>query len=245
MPASCPRAESRDILSQFVLPSVSRIARLGVECDRWCMRLTPVLTRAFGGLLVAAGLAYAVAGFSRGPWVVLLGAGLVILGGALWWWPRGARGGTFDKLMVQPFDHRPADHGSAPSALTWWEARRPAYNVVVGAAGIMSGAISIAAAGISEARGGEPVGMPDGLFAVALPILFGVVANAFYTGGWIVELVLRRDWRVDPRSLRSAAFAAGLLFSLAIAALPALLATAYLLGLLTGVIHPTQYREAG
>ena len=43
-----------------------------------------------------------------------------------------------------------------------------------------------------------PIGLPDPpILAVIGVIAFGVIANVFYTGGWIVELLVAKVWHVE------------------------------------------------
>jgi hypothetical protein len=147
-------------------------------------------------------------------------------------------GGLFNKLMVQPFAAGDRTRSRAWDIILWWEFRRIPYNLIVGSAGVVSGIISFTAAGISESKGGEPVGMPDGIFLIAAPILFGIAANMCYTGGWFVELFVRGLLRRDLRRFAHVAFVWGVVFSIAVTFLPAVLAVAYLIGLLGGVVHP-------
>ena len=64
---------------------------------------------------------------------------------------------------------------------------------------------------------------------IVLPIAFAVAANACYTGGWVLELTLRKLWPIQSRVFGPMAFVTGMIFSAAVALLPALLAVSYLL----------------
>lgn len=117
----------------------------------------------------------------------------------------------------------------------WWEARRVSYNLVVGATGIVSAIIVVAAASLSEQLGGEPIGMPDPPFLIPFGIVaFAVGANVAYTGGWIAELLFQRVWNTPSGAFAPMAFACGVLFSVALTLTPALIAAAYLLLLVAG-----------
>ena len=148
--------------------------------------------------------------------------------------------GLFNKLMVQPFATDGRTRNGVWDIILWWEFRRITYNLIVGSAGVVSGIICFTAAAISVSKGGEPVGVPDGIFLIAAPILFGIVANMCYTGGWIVELFARELLRRDTRRFAHVAFVSGVLFSIAVTFLPAVLAGVYSIGLLTGIVQPTQ-----
>ena len=104
----------------------------------------------------------------------------------------------------------------------WWEARRVPYNLIVGAVGLMSAAVMVSVAFTCERRGGAPIGLPDSpLFAIAGILLYGIVANVCYTGGWITELVVARLWRVDTSRFGPIAFTLGTAFSVVVTLVPA------------------------
>ncbi len=45
---------------------------------------------------------------------------------------------------------------------------------------------------VDEVRGGSPVGVPDvPLLGVFATILYGILANICYSGGWMSELIVR------------------------------------------------------
>jgi len=72
----------------------------------------------------------------------------------------------------------------AVAVVGWWEVRRVAYNLIVGAVGIGSAGVMVAIAFTCESRGGAPIGLPDPpIFAVVGVLLYGLLANVCYTGG--------------------------------------------------------------
>jgi hypothetical protein len=97
-----------------------------------------------------------------------------------------------ERLLAWLFT-RPVWPLSSGQIVLWWEARRVAYNVVLGAVGLLSSAVMVAVAFTCESRGGAPIGLPDPpILAVLGALLYGILANVCYTGGWIVELVVAR-----------------------------------------------------
>ena len=139
----------------------------------------------------------------------------------------GSRG--FVEQLIHPILEKGRDRSSPWGIVVWWELRRIPYNLIVGGAGLFSGVIAFTAAGISESKGGEPVGMPDGIFLLVAPILFGIGANACYTAGWITELVVSRFLRQDVSRFATPVYRAGVLFSVAVTLLPAVAAIVYVL----------------
>ena len=99
--------------------------------------------------------------------------------------------------------------------IAWWEMRRLPYNLLVGAAGIVSLAFVLISGAIAEKMTGLPFGMPDPpLFALAGILVYGILANVCYTGGWIAELLAAKIWGNAGSSFGIISFTLGLLFSL-------------------------------
>jgi len=75
-----------------------------------------------------------------------------------------------------------------------------------------------------ESRGGAPIGLPDPpAFAIMGVLVYGVLANFCYTGGWITELVVAKVWAVDTSRFGPIAFALGTAFSVLVPLAPAAL----------------------
>ena len=114
-----------------------------------------------------------------------------------------------------------AERAPLARVIVWWESRRLPYNVIVGATGLLTTTAMITTAFICSSGGGEPIGLPDPPILLPLGIIaFGIIANAFYTGGWIAELLVARIWGVDPAPFGPAAFAFGTFFSVLVAIAP-------------------------
>lgn len=98
------------------------------------------------------------------------------------------------------------------STLAWWEARRGTYNVVVGAAGLVTLAamalISIVPPGLPMHFDWRPVAA------------YGLLANVCYTLGFAAEIVLRGIIGKRAPSLGPALFRQGLAFSVGLTLLP-------------------------
>jgi len=82
--------------------------------------------------------------------------------------------------------------------------------------------VIIATAITCERSGGVAVGFPDPpILAVIGVIVFGILANVCYTGGWVVELLVAKVWRVESTQFGPIAFALGTAFSVLLALAPA------------------------
>jgi hypothetical protein len=104
----------------------------------------------------------------------------------------------------------------------WWEARRVPYNMIVGMVGLVSSAVMVAVAFTCESRGGAPIGLPDPpAFALVGVLLYGIIANVCYTGGWITELVVAKLWSVETARFGPIAFTLGTAFSVLLTLIPA------------------------
>lgn len=100
--------------------------------------------------------------------------------------------------------------------LGWWEKRRLAYNVAVGAAG----AISMVAITIVASIGQGRFFMPwQGAVA------FGTLANVCYFFGPAAELLIHKLWGRTMLPTGPSLFRMGLTFSVGLALLPVLLLT--------------------
>jgi hypothetical protein len=111
---------------------------------------------------------------------------------------------------------------SATEIIGWWELRRIAYNLIVGAAGIFTCGSILGIAAISSEIYGEPLGLPDPPFLVMLGIFaYGIAANICFTGGWMGELLAHKIWPEKMERFAGAAFFFGLMFSVTLTLLPA------------------------
>jgi hypothetical protein len=110
--------------------------------------------------------------------------------------------------------------------ILWWEIRRIPYNLTVGLAGLIALILVVFVGGLAVKPGvdfEEPMGL------IALPIVFGLVANLCYTVGWVIDTTC---YRGEPRYKL---FRIGLVFSIVLASLPGIWAVvAWLITIYTG-----------
>jgi hypothetical protein len=103
----------------------------------------------------------------------------------------------------------------------WWEVRRVPYNLLVGAAGVITCAVCFITALVCEHFLGDPIGLPDPpAFAFLGIAAYGVMANICYTGGWIAELVVQQVWPDEGKAFGKIAFFLGLIFSILLTLVP-------------------------
>jgi hypothetical protein len=107
---------------------------------------------------------------------------------------------------------------SAWSIIGWWERRRTAFNLVVGAAGLLTLATINGFALLPP--GGRWVGVPLGVVAA-----YGLLANVAYTAGPAVDLLIRRTWGNQYAAIGPTLFRYGFAFSVGLTLLPIPLAT--------------------
>src|SRR5206468_10756884 len=74
-----------------------------------------------------------------------IGAAMVALGLGWWWVASGEPWRVFGRLMEHPLVQRDRELSRDWDVVTWWESRRPAYNLIVGVAGLVSVAIMVSA----------------------------------------------------------------------------------------------------
>jgi hypothetical protein len=101
----------------------------------------------------------------------------------------------------------------------WWEHRRLAYNVWVGTAGTFTVAACTALALIPP----RPMG-PVHFGLMWLPIvIFGALANVFYTAGPVLETAADKLWGRQLLPVGPSLYRMGLTFSVGLALFPTLL----------------------
>ena len=123
---------------------------------------------------------------------------------------------------------RSTAHQKPTSVVGWWEARRLPYNIIVGAVGLLSATVMVAVAFTCERRGGAAIGLPGSpLFAIAGVLLYGLLVNLCYTGGWMTELLIASLWRAGTSRFAPIAFALGTGFSVLVTVVPAAAAVVF------------------
>lgn len=111
------------------------------------------------------------------------------------------------------------------SVIAWWETRRPLYNGFLFSWGILSYLFTAFLLWIRVNRLPKEVDSLTSFGAcffanswMAIPlVILQVCANLWYTGGWIVDLLVHRFSRGDTSRFSSYTLAAGTLFSFAFA----------------------------
>ena len=105
--------------------------------------------------------------------------------------------------------------------ILWWEVRRIPYNLVVGAAGVVTCLLVLAAAAFVRSEFGEEGFLPDPpLFAIFGVVFYGVAVNVCYTGGWVAELVARIGGRERARHFGEVAWVLGIAFAVLVTCVP-------------------------
>jgi hypothetical protein len=106
------------------------------------------------------------------------------------------------------------DRERTPSEIIlWWESRRIPYNLIVG----LFGLISLGIIALIEINSPYAMGTSFPLLCI---IFFGLGANVFYTGGWIVELLARGISKEPSRNSGPQLLLAGLVFSVLLDFIP-------------------------
>jgi hypothetical protein len=106
--------------------------------------------------------------------------------------------------------------------VAWWELRRLPYNLIVGATACLTLSVFFAVAYGCQLSGGPPLGLPQPPLLVVIAIAaYGVVVNFFFTGGWILELLVARLWRVSTPVFGPIAFTVGTAVSVVVTLVPA------------------------
>ena len=119
---------------------------------------------------------------------------------------------TLARLLFEPTLVR-----SPGRVVQWWERRRLAYNLAVGAAGL--GTLGWATLVSGLARGQWQV-VPWQLI-----VAYGLAANVCYSLGWVAELAVERFLKRPVYGLGPALFRHGLVFSVGLTLFPAAMVT--------------------
>ena len=128
-------------------------------------------------------------------------------------------------MQLQRLLFEPTLVRSPLNVVQWWERRRFSYNVIVGLTGLatlvyVNGLELLLGHGMLIPRPG-----PDGPQQVWAIVAYGVLANVCYTGGWIIENLAERWLKRPAYGLGPALFRHGLVFSVGLTLLPAIVVT--------------------
>jgi hypothetical protein len=104
------------------------------------------------------------------------------------------------------------------SVVSWWEARRIPYNVIVGALGLVSLVVFF----VSISTSGRLQPGEDAVEPIAL-LFAPIAANVCYTAGWLVEVPLRFVRPSLCPGFTAHLFRLGIAFSLFVISLPAVI----------------------
>ena len=106
------------------------------------------------------------------------------------------------------------DPESRWTVVRWWESRRLAYNVAVGSAGFFSLAVIWFFSAL------PPVALHGGGPPWQFPIVYGIIANIFYSFGAVADLAARRLGGRDFAPVGPTIFRNGFVFSIGLTLLP-------------------------
>jgi hypothetical protein len=133
----------------------------------------------------------------------------------------------FARVRASGLFRRDVPPTTAKDLIGWWESRRIPFNLIVGSAGILtcivSGVVALTASMLFNSNFGIP--NPPG-FALIAVFLYAIMANVCYTGGWIVEIFIRRFWPHEADRFATSSFFFGLLFSVLLTLTPGIVIAA-------------------
>jgi hypothetical protein len=152
--------------------------------------------------------------------------------------PRNA----FIRLRLSALCRRDVPVTTVRDVIGWWEARRIPFNLIVGSAGVLSSVVMGIVATGSFFLFNSDFGLPDPpLFALFGVVIYGIMANVCFTGGWLVELVIRKLWPGEADRFATLTFTLGLIFSVLLTLTPGIVVGSVglfgLLGHLLGLPH--------
>jgi hypothetical protein len=107
----------------------------------------------------------------------------------------------------------PAEVRNTGAIFKWWESRRLTFNVIVGATGLVTLAVIKVVALLPP-------------FSISLTVFwpgvvaYGVLANLFYSLGFVTEAAMQRAWRDETPRVGPPLFRQGLIFSVGLTLFP-------------------------
>jgi hypothetical protein len=127
----------------------------------------------------------------------------------------------FTRLRASSLCRRDDPVTSAREAIGWWEARRVPFNLIVGSAGLISciviGVVGLGTYFLFDGDFGLPGSPGFTLFGI---LLYGILANVCFTGGWLVELIVRKIWPNEADRFSTLSLTFGLIFSVILTLVP-------------------------
>lgn len=122
--------------------------------------------------------------------------------------------------FVDFFFPLPAPRRTAGAVIQWWESRRLAFNLMVGAAGCATVALTTLMLWLPGNFGGGRLPLE---LLLGGPVLYGFLANVCYCLGPITELAMYRLWGAEAPRAGPALFRQGLIFSVGLTLFPIVL----------------------
>jgi hypothetical protein len=116
---------------------------------------------------------------------------------------------AFARLLFPVTDVRRAP----ATLLRWWETRRPAYNLIVGGAGVVTLAVLQVLSWLPPHLRFDP--------PLVLIVIYGICANICYSFGFALECLLQRIWGDDVAPVGPTLWRHGLTFSIGLTLFPA------------------------
>ncbi len=126
---------------------------------------------------------------------------------------------ALETLIRWPLFRRARSPERSWDVIAWWESRRIPYNLIVGAAGFASAIVMLIMGFVTGHVVGDGIGSP--LFAIFAVIIYGIMANICFTGGWVLELLSRKIWGTRADAFGEIAFVWGTLSSVILTLVPA------------------------
>ena len=116
---------------------------------------------------------------------------------------------------------------STSDVIAWWEKRRLPFNIAVGATGLFSWTSVQLIMLVPPASGSIPLAP-----SLVIPLVYGVLANVCYTGGWMFELWFRRAFGREMEPVGPAVFRYGFAFSIGLTLFPVAVASLFKLSMI-------------
>lgn len=121
--------------------------------------------------------------------------------------------------LVEVLFPAPVERRDPLAVIGWWERRRPLYNAVVGATGL----VTLAGYLLVNLLPPHAPGLIPFFPLAMITAVYGVMANVCYTAGSVVEITAYRLWKRGVLPVGPALFRHMLVFSVGLTLFPLLL----------------------
>jgi hypothetical protein len=140
----------------------------------------------------------------------------------------------FARARASALFRRDVTPTTVKDVIGWWESRRIPFNLIVGIAGVLTCVAAGTVLAVASILDPNNFDMGSPAPALILIVLYAILANICYTGGWIAELIIRKLWPHEADRFAMSSFFLGVVLSVLLTMSPGIV---FLVGGGFGLIH--------